>query len=153
MANQSTSHSDPRGRAMSIEPIVISLPIADRLTSYDFYRRVLGLEAIGEPADDGVPEPLQFVVNVGVRMLLAPREGFGRTIGDGQVAPSGYHECLLVLSVATEAATDALVGRAVVEGADLVTSPRHQPWGYAGAFSDPDGHIWMVRAEPVSSTS
>jgi uncharacterized protein len=25
--------------------------------------------------------------------------------------------------------------------------PGQQPWGYAGAFADPDGHIWMVRVE------
>ena len=138
---------------MNFEPIVISLPIADRPTSYDFYRRALGLEAVGEPADDGVPEPLQFVVNAGVRVLLAPRAGFGRTIGKGQVTPPGHHECLLVISAATEADTDALVDRAVAAGADLVTPPGMQPWGYAGAFADPDGHIWMVRAEQVSSTN
>lgn len=138
---------------MRVEPIVISLPIADRLTSYDFYRRALGLEALGEPADDGVPEPLQFVINAGVRVLLAPRAGFGRTIGDGQVASPGYHEYLLVIGAATEAATDALVDRVVAAGADLVTPPGPQPWGYAGAFSDPDGHMWMVRAEQASSTT
>jgi hypothetical protein len=29
------------------------------------------------------------------------------------------------------------------------SSPRlgQQPWGYAGAFADSDGHIWMVRSE------
>jgi predicted lactoylglutathione lyase len=134
------------------DPIVISLPIADRTTSYDFYRRALGLEAVGEPADDGVPEPLQFVVNTGVRVLLAPRAGFGWTIGDGQVTPRGYHECVIAIRAATEAATDALVARAVAAGATLVTPPGPQPWGYAGAFADPDGHIWMVRADQVSST-
>ena len=25
--------------------------------------------------------------------------------------------------------------------------PGQQPWGYAGAFADPDGHVWMVRSE------
>jgi uncharacterized protein len=138
---------------VNFEPIVICLPIADRPTSYDFYRRALGLEALGEPADDGVPEPLQFVVNAGVRVLLAPRAGFGRTIGEGQVTPPGHHECLLVIGAATEADTDALVDRVVAQGADLVTPPGPQPWGYAGAFADPDGHIWMVRAEQVSSTN
>ena len=27
-----------------------------------------------------------------------------------------------------------------------VTSPARQPWGYAGAFADPDTHVWMVRS-------
>jgi predicted lactoylglutathione lyase len=135
------------------ERIVISLPIADRLRSYNFYRCALGLQAIGAPADDGVPEPLQFVVNAGVRVMLVPRGGFGWTIGDGQVASPGNHECLLAIGAATEADTDALIERAVAEGADLVTLPGQQPWGYAGAFADPDGHIWMVRAEQVGSTT
>lgn len=40
---------------MSSVPILISLPIADRRTSYAFYRDGLGLAAVGEPAEDGVP--------------------------------------------------------------------------------------------------
>lgn len=24
--------------------------------------------------------------------------------------------------------------------------PGRQPWGYAGAFADPDGHLWMITA-------
>lgn len=152
MAQQSMRHLDHHEGPVSVASIVISLPIADRTTSYDFYRRALGLEAVGEPADDGVPEPLQFVVNAGVRVLLAPRAGFGRTIGDGHVMAPGYHECVLVIGAATEAATDALVARATAAGADLVTPPGPQPWGYAGAFADPDGHMWMVRAEQAPST-
>ncbi len=48
---------------MSLSSVIISLPVADRQTSYAFYRAALGIEAVGEPADDGVPEPLQFAVN------------------------------------------------------------------------------------------
>jgi uncharacterized glyoxalase superfamily protein PhnB len=43
--------------------------------------------------------------------------------------------------------------RALSAGADVVTPPGPQPWGYAGAFTDPDGHMWMVRAEQVSSST
>jgi len=106
---------------IAYESVVISLPIADRPTSYTFYRRALGLEALGEPADDGVPEPLQFVVNAGVRVMLVPRGGFDWTIGHGQVTPPGHHECLLAISAATEADTDSVIERAVAAGAGLVT--------------------------------
>lgn len=34
-------------------------------------------------------------------------------------------------------------------GASIVTEPGQQPWGFAGAFADPDRHIWMVRAEAL----
>ena len=138
---------------MHYEPVVISLPIADRATSHDFYRRALALEALGDPGEDGVPEPLQFVINPGVRVMLVPRGGFGWTIGGAQVTPPGQHECLLAIGVATEADSDPFIERAVAVGAGLGTSPGLQPWGYAGAFADPDGHIWMVRTAPTSPTA
>ena len=42
--------------------IVVCLPVADRRRAHAFYRDALGLEAIGAPASDGVPEPLQFAL-------------------------------------------------------------------------------------------
>lgn len=39
-------------------PVVISLPIEDRQTSFTFYRDGLDFDPIGEPAEDGIPEPL-----------------------------------------------------------------------------------------------
>lgn len=49
--------------SMVPSPLVISLPIGDRQRSFEFYRTALDLVAIGEPAEDGVPEPLQFALN------------------------------------------------------------------------------------------
>lgn len=133
--------------------MVISLPIADRRTSYDFYRTALEFSPIGELADDSVPEPLQFELNGGLRLMLVPRGGFGWTIGNGQVATAAQPECLLAIGAATEADTDALIARAVAHGASLVTPAGSQPWGYAGAFADPDGHLWMVRADDPLGTA
>jgi uncharacterized protein len=129
------------------ESVVIALPVANRRTSYDFYRQALGLEAVGEPDESGIPEPLQFEVNAGARVMLIPQGGFERAAGGGQAAPPGRRECFLAISVATHADTNTLVQRAVAAGADLVIPPGQQPWGYVGAFADPDGHLWMVRAD------
>lgn len=129
---------------MSIAPVIVSLPIADRRTSFAFYREGLGLDAIGEPAEDGVPEPLQFALNDGVRLMLVPTGGFGWVIGDREVARPGQSECVLSLGTGTEAGVDELVKRARHAGAEIVTEPGMHPWGYAGAFADPDGHVWMV---------
>ena len=57
--------------------IVVSLPVADRPTSSRFYRAFLDQLPPGEPQDDGEPEPLQFWLNDGTRLMLIPRGGFG----------------------------------------------------------------------------
>ncbi|WP_460340806.1 VOC family protein [Actinoallomurus acanthiterrae] len=133
---------------MSSSPLVIGLPIADRQRSYTFYREGLGLEPVGEPADDGVPEPLQFVINDGVRVMFIPTGGFGWVIGDRAVAESGTSECVLTLPVVTPADADQMITRARTAGATVITAPGQQPWGYAGVFADPDGHVWMVSVQP-----
>lgn len=131
---------------MQPTPVVVSLPTADRPTSFAFYRDGLGFEPIGEPADDGVPEPLQFALNDGLRLMFVPTGGFGWITGDHEVAPPGHSECVLSLGTATDAEVDELLERARVAGGEVVTAAGAQPWGYAGAFADPDGHLWMVRS-------
>lgn len=131
---------------MPYTPVTVSLPIADRPTSHRFYRDALGLEPIGEPADDGVPEPLQFAVNDGLRVMLIPTGGFGWVIGDHEVAPRGHSECVVTFPAATPAEVDQVIGRARAAGARIVTEPGQQSWGYTGSFADPDGHLWMASA-------
>ena len=133
---------------MSFSPLLVSLPIADRRTSFTFYSDGLGLEAIGETAQDGLPEPLQFVLNDGARLMLIPTKGFGWVIGDHEVADRGHSECVLSLGTVSEAEVDELFKRAQHAGAETIAEPGQQPWGYAAAFADPDGHVWMITSEP-----
>jgi predicted lactoylglutathione lyase len=129
---------------MMTSPLIVCLPIADRRTSFAFYRDGLGFEPTGEVADDGVPEPLQFVVNDGVRLMLIPTGGFGWVIGGRDVATRGTSECVLNLTAETSAGVDEIFKRASEAGAESVTAPEQQPWGYTAAFADPDGHVWMA---------
>ena len=131
---------------MTYEPLLISLPIADRVRSRDFYRDGLGLEAVGEPADDGVPEPLLLAPNPMTRIMLVPAGGFGWVIGDRAVATDGISECVLGIGAASEEEVHEIVERARSAGAKVATEPAPQPWGYASAFTDPDGHLWTVTA-------
>ena len=39
---------------------IITLPIEERARAHRFYIDALGLEPVGEPSKDGMPEPLQF---------------------------------------------------------------------------------------------
>lgn len=57
---------------MHTTTVVVCLPITDRPASFAFYRDGLGFEPAGEPAEDGVPEPLQFTLNDGLRVMLVP---------------------------------------------------------------------------------
>jgi predicted lactoylglutathione lyase len=126
--------------------VIVALPIADRRTSYAFYTDGLGFKAVGELAEDGIPEPLQLVLNDGTNLMLIPSDGFGWVIGGRQVAASGQVECLLSIGAATPAEVDDLVGRAQAAGADVVSEPAQQQWGYTSVFADPDGHLWQVVA-------
>ncbi|WP_427017336.1 VOC family protein [Pseudarthrobacter sp. P1] len=129
---------------MKPEPVIVSLPIADRQRAFAFYAQGLGLIPVGPVADDGVPEPLQFTLNDGVRLMLIPRGGFRWVVGGRDVAAGGSSECFISISTGSASGVDDLVERARQAGAEIVTEPGQQPWGYAGAFADLDGHIWQA---------
>ena len=129
---------------MTITPLLISLPTADRVRAHAFYRDALGLDAVGEPAADGVPEPLVFVVNEATRLMMIPTGGFGWVAAGNDVAEAGTSECLLGITVGRDDEVDAIVRRARAAGAAVTAEPGPQPWGYAATFADPDGHLWTV---------
>jgi predicted lactoylglutathione lyase len=70
-------------------------------------------------------------------------------IADREDAPRGQSECLLGLAAESDGEVDELVERARQAGATVVTQAGQQPWGYSGAFADPDGHVWMVTSGPL----
>lgn len=138
-----TTMSEPR--------FVIALPIADRPRSHEFYREVLGLEAFGEPADDGVPEPLQFTLASGVDLMLVPTGGFQWAIGGQPVTPDDQHETVITVAAASPTDVDELVDRARRAGARVVVEPGDQSWGYTATFADPDGHLWAALVPPANA--
>ena len=129
---------------MTYSPLLISLPVADRPRAHAFYQEALGLHAMGEPADDGVPEPLLFALNDRTRLMLVPTGGFNWVIGDHAVAPSGISECVIGIGASSDAEVNEIVERARRAGATVAAEPAPQPWGYAASFTDPDGHVWTV---------
>lgn len=125
--------------------VVIGLPTEDRARAHAFVR-ALGLETPGEPADDGVPEPLQVVLNERTRVMYVPTGGFGWVTAGRPTAERGTAECLVSLQVGSTAEVDELLARAGDVGGDIASAPQQQPWGYTGTFADPDGHLWAVLA-------
>jgi uncharacterized protein len=135
---------------VKLDRATVCLHIKDRSVSHTFYT-ALGFAAVGEElANDGLPEPLQFEISPGLRVMLIPARGFGWVTGDRRRSPRGSHECLFVIGLATDAAVDDLMRRGRDAGAEIVFEASNQMWGYAGAFTDPDGHMWQVsRADGV----
>lgn len=135
---------------MKLDRATVCLPIKDRPVSHAFYT-ALGFAAVGEELeDDGLPEPLQFEISAGLRVMLIPSGGFGLVIGGRKRSPRNTHECQVLIGLATDAAVDELMRRARDAGAEIVFEAGNQQWGYAGAFADPDGHLWQVgRADGV----
>jgi predicted lactoylglutathione lyase len=136
--------NETRPLRADLAPMVIALPTDDRQRSFTFYANGLGLEPIGEVAEDGVPEPLQFALNEGVRLMLVPTGGFGWVTGNRPTAGRDASECLLALTVADERQVDELIERVRQAGSEVVQEPSQQEWGYSAAFADPDGHVWQV---------
>lgn len=130
---------------MTDQPLITCVPTASRRAAYDFYR-ALGFGTAGEPDEDGIPEPLQVVVNERASIMLVPTVGFGWIAAGRETAAPGTSGCVLSLAVEDEEAVRALLERARAAGAEVVTEAGEQPWGYAGAFADLDGHLWMARA-------
>ena len=128
---------------MKVARATVCLPTKSRRAAHAFYA-ALGFAAVGELGDDGLPEPLQFELNAGLRVMLIPSVGFGWVIGGRKRAPRGTHECQLLVALTRDTQVDQLMRRAKEAGATIVYAAGSQKWGYTGAFADPDGHMWQV---------
>lgn len=132
---------------MQLSPVIVSLPIADRRTSFAFYGEGLGFDTIGEPVDDGVPEPVQFALNDGVRLMLIPPGGFGWVVGGREVAgrtrTSACSSCVWRPRPVFMSCSSMRIRQAPRSSRNLGSNP----WGCAGTFADPDGHVWTVTSD------
>lgn len=125
------------------------LPVADRRIAMRFYTEVFGFDAVGEPAEDGLPEPLRFVIDEHTRLMLIPADGFGWVLGDLVVAAPGTSECILSVSLENAADVDRITRSVSRAGGSVLTTPRQEDWGYTALCADPDGHAWQLVAAPA----
>ncbi|GAA4928046.1 VOC family protein [Nesterenkonia rhizosphaerae] len=131
--------------------VTIALPIEDRKRSYDFYQVTLGLKPLGEPAADGVPEPLQFSLDERTSLMLIPAGGFSWVLGKGDVAPAGLSEVLLSLQVTSAEEVSGTLERMRANGGKILAETEQQEWGFTGVATDPDGHAWQIIADPLDA--
>lgn len=132
----------------STHEFLVSLPVDDRQRAMAFYREAFGFEPIGAPAEDGVPEPLQFRLDERTVLALIPAGGLGWDLGGRRIAPSGVSECLLGVTLGTEPDVDRLVERIRHAGGEVIAEPERQDWGYTAVCADVDGHAWQLTAAP-----
>ncbi|WP_236543290.1 VOC family protein [Spiractinospora alimapuensis] len=125
------------------------MQIADRPKAMAFYRAVFGVDPIGVPEEDGVPEPLRFQVNDQTSLTLIPPGGLGWVMGGREIAPTGVSESLLSLTLASEREVTELVGRFRDAGGDVLVEPQRQPWGFTSVCTDIDGHAWQMTTDDL----
>jgi catechol 2,3-dioxygenase-like lactoylglutathione lyase family enzyme len=120
---------------------LITLGVADYARAKSFY------EAMGwSPAMD-VEDTAFFVAN-GVVLTLWSRDKLAADMG---VADDGarWGGIALAHNVASDAEVDEVIGAARANGAEICREPAATFYGgYAGAFRDPDGHVWEVAHNP-----
>ena len=121
---------------------LITLGVSDLQRSLRFYRDGLGL-----PTKWDGKKGVVFFTTQGVRFALYPFEDLAKDIGGefvGRPMPK-FSGITLAHNVRERAEVDAVLERAAAAGARIEKPAQDSFWGgYAGYFSDPDGHLWEV---------
>ncbi len=117
-----------------------TLATSDLERSRAFYK-ALGFDV--RPGPDGVP---CFTVhpNAGSTICMFVREAFETMIPGRQCDTSESQELVQSLGYDSRAEVDEVLQRARDAGAGGAGEGKEQPFGYAGGFTDPDGHVWAV---------
>jgi uncharacterized protein len=125
----------------------VTLPVDDLKRSFRFYKNGLGLSA-GEP--DETADHVAFTLEDKLYLVIILREEFAKftTMANQPDAPKGTSECVLSYFTVSREEVDTILGKAEIAGGVLTGTARDQPWGYAGFFKDPDGHLWEIMYNP-----
>lgn len=120
---------------------LITLGVADVGRARSFYRR-LGWE--GQEIEETV-----FIQAGGVAIVLWGRDKLAADCGISDDSPRGFGGIALAQNVRSTAEVDAILAAAAEAGATITRQPATTFYGgYAGYFTDPDGHSWEVAYNP-----
>ena len=121
---------------------LITLGVSDLRRSLRFYRDGLGLPTTWD-GEKGVV----FFKTQGVRLALYPLDDLAKDVGGEFVGSTmqKFSGITLAHNVRERVEVDAVLARAKEAGARIEKPGQDTFWGgYAGYFSDPDGHLWEV---------
>ena len=128
---------------------LLTLGVDDLERAVAFYRDGLGFPTkgiVGREYEHGAVA--FFDLQAGLKMALWAREDLAHDTGLTK-SPRSSTELSLGHNVRSEAEVDEVMGRAAKAGATIVKRAVRTFWGgYAGYFSDPDGHLWEVAHNP-----
>ncbi len=129
---------------MFTSPILISVPTKDLKRAYSFYKDGLGLSLSFPKSDGSMPEPVQFDLTTGARLMVVPTGGFSWVLSGNAVAAENVSECVIGVTASSNGEVDALIAKAKAAGGRIASAPEQKPWGYSASFADLDGHLWLV---------
>jgi uncharacterized protein len=119
---------------------IVTLAVDDMDKAIKFYRG-LGLQT------DGVAEGMDhaaFHLEFGVSLVLYPRRLIEKILQIGR-RPTNSAEVILSHPTETKAEVDEVLENAKRWGGVIVSPAADEHWGgYAGYFTDPDGHLWQA---------
>ena len=120
---------------------LVTLGVADLARATRFY------EQLGWRGQE--VEATVFVQAGGLGLVLWSRQKLARDCGLDEGAAAGFGGIVLAHNVRTHAEVDDILAAAQAAGA-TVTRPASPTFygGYAGAFTDPDGHPWEIACNP-----
>ncbi|NUT21384.1 MAG: VOC family protein [Hamadaea sp.] len=120
---------------------LITLGVADVARSRAFYER-LGWR--GQEVEQTV-----FFQAGGMALVLWGRDMLADDAGVSAAGADGFRGVALAHNVRSRAEVDEVLNAATKAGAEI-TQPAHETayGGYAGYFTDPDGHLWEIAHNP-----
>lgn len=120
----------------------VTLGVSDVVRARSFY------ETLGFKASSASNENVTFFNAGGVVLALFGRQALAE---DAHVPDSmpGFSGVALAHNVQSEEAVEAVLAEAKVAGATIAKPAQRAFWGgYAGYFTDLDGHLWEVAHNP-----
>jgi uncharacterized glyoxalase superfamily protein PhnB len=128
---------------------VLTLGVDDLKKSLKFYRDGLGFDTqgiVGEEFEYGAV--VFFDLQNGIKLALYPRKSLAHDANVPQTPPSTT-ELSIGHNVSNKDEVDVVMAQAKEAGANIIKPAQKTFWGgYAGYFTDPDGHLWEVVWNP-----
>lgn len=120
---------------------LITLGVRDLARARRFY------EALGWRGQE-VQETVFFQTG-GMAVVLWGRDKLAADVGVDDLDAGGFEGVALAHNVRSRGEVDAVVAAAEAAGATVTSSPAETFYGgYAGCFTDPDGHAWEIAHNP-----